>query len=293
MIGVSLSNIESAETSSDQRPGSDSATDAAEASVDEIKRRIETLERENSRLRDEYARLRRVGYRRTALGLALLGLIAVGGGAAFPDVRGVLFALGATGLFAAVLTFWITPERFVTADVGERIYTALTTTYDAAIAELGLEGQPVYVPRDSGPRLYIPQQETESEPPVEVDLTQTFVVAADSAANRGLSVIPTGAPLIEELQRVQTLPTAAEPLAMTLADAVVELFGLADRVSTDVDEAGGRAVFELEAPVYGEPTRFDHPVVSILAVGLAVGLESPVRATVAETDSLTVVCRWG
>ena len=274
---------ESAQAPSDT--AGDTATTAAERDA-----RIEALEAENARLRSEYTRLRHTGYRRTVIGLAAIGGVAAVGGVVFPDVRGVLFALGATGLFAAVLTVWITPERFVSADVGERIYTALAATHDAAIAELGLEGTPVYVPGDRGPRLYIPQQATDEHPPADADLTETFVV--DAEAGHGLSVTPTGAPLIEELQGIQTLPARGEELAVTLADAVVEVFGLADGVDADVDAEAGRAVFEVDAPVYGEPARFDHPIGSVLAVGLAVGLEAPVHVDIAETEPLVVVCRW-
>jgi len=292
---VASADSETGDGTSSTAEASDAAQATGETAEDtattaERDARIEALEAENARLRSEYTRLRRTGYRRTAIGLAAIGGVAAVSGVVFPDVRGVLFALGATGLFAAVLTVWITPERFVSADVGERIYTALAATHDAAIAELGLEGTPVYVPGERGPRLYIPQQATDERPPADADLTETFVV--DAEAGHGLSVTPTGAPLIEELQGIQTLPARGEELAVTLADAVVEVFGLANGVDADVDSGAGRVVFEVDAPVYGEPARFDHPIGSVLAVGLAVGLEVPIHVDIAETEPLVVVCRW-
>jgi len=263
-----------------------------------LRRQVEMLEAENERLRTEYARARRVGYRRTALGLAAIGIVAAVAGGIFANVRAVLFALAATGLFAAVLTLWVTPERFVSADVGERVYTALAETHEAAIAELGLDGEPVYLPGDprstspaatQRPRLYVPRG-TASELPDAESLSETFVIGPDG--ERGLAVTPAGAPLVAELYRTQRVPSAVNQLATTLADAVVELFGLADRVNTEVDRTGTQVVFEIHGAVYGDPARFDHPVVSVLAVGLAVGLETPVHVDVAETTPLVVTCSW-
>jgi hypothetical protein len=263
-----------------------------------LRRQIKMLEAENERLRTEYARARRVGYRRTALGLALIGMVAAVAGGVFANARAVLFALAATGLFAAILTLWVTPERFVSADVGERVYTALAETREAAIAELGLDGEPVYLPGNprstspastQRPRLYIPRGTTSELPDAE-SLSETFVIDPDG--ERGLAVTPAGAPLVAELYRTQRVPSAVNQLATTLADAVVELFGLADRVNAEADRTGTRVVFEIKGAVYGDPSRFDHPVVSVLAVGLAVGLETPIRVDVAETTPLIVTCYW-
>src|SRR5699024_5189946 len=110
----------------------------------ELAAQIDVLREENQRLREEYARARRTQYRRTALALAAVGLLATLGGVALPDSRTVLFALGGTGLFAAALTRYLTPEQFISASVGEGIYGSLAATEAALVAELGLQDERLY-----------------------------------------------------------------------------------------------------------------------------------------------------
>ena len=74
--------------------------------------RIETLEGDVERLETDLAAARRTSYRRTAAGMDALGGVALAGAAAFPGVRTVLVALAGTGLFGALLTHYLTPERF-------------------------------------------------------------------------------------------------------------------------------------------------------------------------------------
>lgn len=100
------------------------STPAAESDLEQTAR-AELLAEENRRLRAEYARTQQTRYRRTAYGLAALGVLAVLGGLLFPNARGVLFALGGTGLFGGLLTLYLTPGQFVAADVGERVYAAM------------------------------------------------------------------------------------------------------------------------------------------------------------------------
>lgn len=275
----------------------ESSAPARTDSVEELRRedllaRVDLLEEENERLRAEYARAKRVQNRRTAAGLAGLGLVSVLGGVVFPGARAVLFALGATGLFAAVLTLWVTPERFVSADVGERVYAALASNHAEMVAELGLTGTPVYVPRRTDVRLYVPQEATDDVPGMEA-LDETFVVG-ESAADRGLALDPTGQRLVESVDEIEAVPAPdVAAAATTLASALVETFEIADSADSDVDSENGRATFEITGAVYGDPERFDHPVSSVLAVGLAETLEQPIRAEISDTDPLVVTCRWG
>ncbi|MGA9402004.1 hypothetical protein [Haladaptatus sp.] len=53
-------------------------------------------------------------------GVADNGALVAVGGLLFPTSRTVLFALVGTGLFGAVLIYFLTPEQFVSAAVGER-----------------------------------------------------------------------------------------------------------------------------------------------------------------------------
>ncbi len=252
--------------------------------------RAELLAEENRRLREEYVRARQTRYRRTAYGLAAVGCLAILGGVVFPADRETLFALGATGLFGGVLTLYLTPATFVAADIGERVYTALATNQRAIVDELGLSGEQVYVPWGTTVRLYVPQQPG-LEPPGDHD----GPVLVDDA-HRGLLLETTGALLFEEFERAMTGDPAETPapLAVQLADGVVEQFELASAVGSDVDDEECRATFEVSGSAFGDLDRFDHPIVSFLATGVALALERPVTVDVDAADGTDwlVTCRW-
>ncbi|MFA9504411.1 hypothetical protein ACERIM_16740 [Natrinema sp. H-ect1] len=261
----------------------------------ELAARAELLEAENERLRSEYARARHSQYRRTAAGLALVGVLAGLAGLLFPDARDVLFALAAVGLFGGVLTYYVTPETFVAAGVGERIYAAMATNEAAIAAELGLADDRIYLPTGSaeGMRLYVPQG-TPGELPDIAERSGPIVTEPD---HRGLVLEPTGAALFESFERALSgeLATTPEPLATQLTDGLVEQFELADSAKSDVDAASGRVTVAIVDSAFGAVDRFDHPIASFLAVGFGTGLERPIRLEVAAGDDRSdwlVTCRW-
>lgn len=257
---------------------------------------VELLTEENRRLRSEYARARRAQYRGMAAGLLAVGLLAVGGGVLFTDGREVLFALGAVGLFGAVLTYYVMPGQFVAANVGERIYASFAANGEALADELGLRADRVYVPGSDGEttgstRLFVPQQAAFDLPD---DLTTPIVTEEPS---RGLVLEPSGAGLFEEFERVLTGPLSSEPtaLATQLVDGLVEQFELVESADPDVDPDDGRLTVAVDASAFGAVDRFDHPVGSFLAVGCAQGLERPVELEVESGDDRAdwlVTCRW-
>jgi len=254
--------------------------------------RAELLAEENRRLRAEYARAQQARYRRTAAGLAAIGLLAVVGGLVFPNGREVLFVLGATGLFGGVLTLYLTPGQFVTANVGERVYAALSANEDAIAGELGLSELRVYVPAGgSTARLYVPQRSSFELP---ADPDGPILVDEES---RGLWLEATGSFLFEEFEQALAgdLADAPPSLAAQLADGVVEQFELATGVEPDVETDGGRASFAVSESAFGDVDRIDHPVASFLAVGFVVGIDRPVHVEVTAGDGRAdwlVTCRW-
>ncbi|EFW91365.1 hypothetical protein ZOD2009_14691 [Haladaptatus paucihalophilus DX253] len=278
----------------DRRAASD------DASVADLTARLELLAEENERLRDEYRRARQTSYRRTALGMAGIGALAGLGGLLFPSSQTVLFALGGTGLFAGVLTYFLTPEQFVSASVGERTYAAHAATGAELVETLGLSGTSVYLPtgnaadENAGVRLFVPQHR-EYDLPDGDDATTLFVVT-DDERKRGVAVPPTGAGLFHEFEGMVG-DTADRPpeLADQLADALVEGFELVESATPDVDE-DGRVTVAITGSRYGAVDRFDHPIASFVAVGLVRGTDRPVTLESAESDDdrsdYLVTCRF-
>lgn len=262
----------------------------------DLQAQVELLQAENRRLREEYVRARRSSYRRAAAGLALVGITSAGAGLLFPSVRDVLFVLGAIGLFGGLLTYYLTPERFVAAETGERVYDALAQSAGELTTQLGLQETSVYVPVEGTPpaRVFVPQHQ-EYQVPEGDTLERPLVVDADEAV-RGAAFVPTGATLFREFERTLTGSLAETPTRVVdqVADALVEGFELAESVETDVNPDEGRASVEFTGAVYGDATRFDNPLGSLVAVALARGLDTPVtiETTPGRDDEFTVTCRW-
>jgi len=268
----------------DEPAGSDRA-DGSGPGRAALRARIDYLEAENEQLRQQYARAKQSQYRRTAIWLAVLGVLALVGAVLFPAVRTVLIAVGSTGVFAAVLTYYLTPERFVAASVGERVYRAFADTFVAVVAELGLAEERVYVPRGEGDvsvRLFVPQRAAYTVPAGDA-LEDVFVIP-DGDGERGIALRPTGEGLYEEFSQAVTGSPAAELplLADQLTDALVEQFELVEAASADVAE--GRMTVGVDGSSFGDVDRFDHPVVSFPAVAVARARSEPVVATVTDGD---------
>lgn len=282
---------------SDVEGAEQAGRDADEEGVttDVLRAQVDVLEEENDRLREEYVRARRSEYRRTALALAAVGLVALGGAALFPEYREVLLALAGTGLFAGTITYYLTPERFVSASVAERVHRAHVANQRALLEDLGLQDQRVYVPTPSKTepaRLFVPQRRNYEAP----SGPEHLLVVANEASARGVAFVPTGATLYDAFEQTATDGPADSPdrLAAQLADAVVETFELAEAAGTDADESGDRIVLTVAEPVFGSLDAPDHPVVSVVATGLAVELDEPVTASVEQTGpECRVVFEWG
>lgn len=273
--------------------GYDDATsdgDAADLDREALEGRVELLEAENERLRALYAQTRRSAYRRTALGLAGVGVVAGVGGYLFPAVRDVLLILAAIGLFGGLLTYYLTPERFVAADVAERVYDALATNEADLAADLGLSDHHVFLPDDAAATLFIPQDDTDPLP--DPDAIEGPLVVTDET--RGLALDPTGARLFDELDRTLAGPLATSPgpLARQVTDALVETFELVDGTDIDLDTDDGRCTVAMRGSAY--PNAFDTPPASLLGVAFAVGLETPITVETASAQDadFTVTCRW-
>jgi hypothetical protein len=260
--------------------------------------RLEVLAEENQRLRTEYARARRSRYRRSALGLGGLGLFCGVVALLVPGSRTVLFALAGTGLFAGLLTYFLAPERFLSAAVGRDVYAALAGNEAALAAELGLENGGIYVPNegtDPPAWLFVPQRSDYELPGSEA--LQSLFVVTDAERSQGVSFRPTGAPLYEEFERALAEEPGTDPkrLADALCDALVEQFELVERATPDIDLENGRVSIAITESAYGPIGRFDHPVSSLLGVALARALGAAITVETSAGDDradAVLTCTW-
>lgn len=256
-------------------------------SIAELRTQLEVLTEENEQLRESYIRAKQTQYRRTALGLGLIGLLAAAAGVLLPGARDVLFALGGIGLFGAVLTYYLTPERFVSADVGRDVYAALAGNEAALLEELGLSETRLYVPTESGDdpvRLFVPQHDAYSIP--EDEALRDTIVVTEPDDTRGVAFTPSGGPLFEAFEAARSGPAAETPeaIATQLTDALVEQFELVDSATPELDPEESRVTVAIDDTVYGTLARFDHPVASVIGVGLAAGLNTPVTLETTAPD---------
>ena len=264
-----------------------STRDLDEGRADELALRVEVLTQEVERLEREYARVKRAGYRRVATGMAFVGVATWVAGVWFPAQRSLLFALGIAGIFAAVFTMHLTPERFVAASTGERVFEAHSESIEDLIAVLGLSNRRVYVPLANGAtervRLFVPAYER-YELPGDEDLTDSLVVP-EHELGRGLSLRPSGDRLLRDLARPKN--ASIDHAIETIAESTAETFGLVDAVEPTVDESAGTATVGVRGGVYGPLDRIDHPAVSLLACGIAETVDRPVECAVVAGDD-----RW-
>lgn len=241
---------------------------------------------ENQRLHAEHARLRNASYRRPALALAGIGILALAFAALIPSQRTVLISLGGTGLFAGIVTYYLTPGTFVSAEMGEQLQATVAENRARLVEQLGLSWQRVYVPSD-GPNaamLFIPQYPFYEIPPQDA-LSQPLVTTGDKRM-RGLSLIPMGDSLYRELERgtADVSGETAAGLVSLLDEAITETFELADHLTADLDVEDGRITFTVRETVWGDVGQIDHPVASLLAVSLAAGLDVPIELSVEQLD---------
>lgn len=260
-------------------------TDEA-ASREDLRSQLELLAEENRQLRDSYTRAKQTQYRRTAVGLVVLGCLGVVGGLLVTGASTVLFVLGAIGLFSGLLTYYLTPERFVSADVGQAVYSELAANEAALVDELGLSDRRIYVPAttDQGSvRLYVPQDDAASVPDRD-HLDRTVVVTDDG--DRGVALDPAGRRLFQSFSESLTGELAAEPAAAAdqLIDSLRNQFELIESASVDAAAESDRLVLAVNSSVYGPLTTFDHPVVSLVAIGVAEASQHPVSVDVQAAD---------
>jgi hypothetical protein len=241
--------------------------------IAELETVTDVLQTENERLRTDYARARVISYRKTALALAVIGIVATLGGVMLPDVRAVLFVTGAIGLFSGVMTWSLTPGRVVPVSVGESVYDGAMMTLTDLKDELGLQPITVYVPRGTQTRGFIPREHD-----FEIPENISHVFPGDTSGSGGLTFTPSGQELTREVDEIRTAqdPSTALGAVEQIANSLVEHFEVADEIVVKKSKRVRKVEITVSGSTFGPLTRLDHPIVSALACAAAQSANAPV-----------------
>lgn len=258
--------------------------DNREPTDEDLTTRIAYLSSENRRLRRrDSRRAQRNYYQWIAIVLILMG----GGLSWLPlfvtGIDTILIAISGTGIFTGLLIYYLIPKQLVSISTAEGIYTSFAASQSALLTSLGLCNEQIYIPIDSASsaRLFVPRNAEYTLPTAEV--LESTVIHDDHGG--GVSLYPTGATLIADTNI--RLPDEGEPelLTMRLAEASVESLELAKSVTAVMNEERNQVTFHVTDSVYGSVDRFDHPILSFLATGLAIGLNVAVTAETTQTGN--------
>lgn len=284
----------SADASDNTNDGGGTADNSPSEREEELSARIALLEAENERLRREYRRATRATYRKTAGGLFVLGVLALAGAALFPAARTVFIALGGVGCFGGILTYYLTPERVLTASVAQQLVETMHANTQGLVDELGLQNEALFLPDDAGQIWLFRPQHPEYDLP---DVIERLFVISKDVREQGVALVPVGGGLFEAFERGLAGGYAddIEQAADQLSEAIVEQFELAAAVTVDAAPDQERVVFGVSDPAISPVGAVEHPIPSFLGTALARHRDGPVRAMVREGDDrydATVVIEW-
>ncbi|WP_254273440.1 hypothetical protein [Haloarcula marina] len=207
-------------------------------------------------------RWRRLGKRNSAAVFALVGVGLVAAAVAVPAFETILFVWGGTALFVALLLRFVTTGATVRATAATDVYA----TFAGNARRLA----------GTGPQRYVPDGDAVSLVVGEADGQTTFA--------------PVGERLTAAVPGPATDAAPGDRLAV-LVDALVNDLELVESATARTTESGAEVT--VTDSYVGTAELFDHPVASVLGVGLARALDAPVTVeSTAEGDRLVVTCRW-
>jgi len=180
--------------------------------------------------------------------------VLLGGGLAVPAFETLLFVWGGTALFVAFLLRFVMTGSTVSSSVTTDIYTAMA----ANARRLSPAADHEYVPGSDGITLVAGDREFDA----------------------------TGERLLRTHDGLTAPETVSDQLSV-LIDVLVNDLELAARATATID--GERATVTVTGSRVGTAELFDHPVASVIGVGLARGLETPVAVEATREDEALVV----
>ncbi|WP_254279910.1 hypothetical protein [Haloarcula marina] len=220
-------------------------------------------------------RWRRLGKRNSAAVFALVGVGLVAAAVAVPAFETILFVWGGTALFVALLLRFVTTGATVRATAATDVYA----TFAGNARRLA----------GTGPQRYVPDGDAVSLVVGEADGQTTFAPVVGEADGQ-TTFAPVGERLTAAVPGPATDAAPGDRLAV-LVDALVNDLELVESATARTTESGAEVT--VTDSYVGTAELFDHPVASVLGVGLARALDAPVTVeSTAEGDRLVVTCRW-
>lgn len=223
----------------------------------------------------------------TGMGLfVILSGLCFGGGLLVPPLRKPLVALGCASLFGAILLYVVTPERFLAADVVRSIESATSRNLTSLVGRVDVAPTPRYVPTDSGVKLFFPDLATDPTPPP---------AELSGDPGQGLVLEPVGCELVSEMVfPTDEIPADTFDAMELLSPFLTDQLGLAERMAVESHDAEHVTV-RVTGNVFDTDEPLDHPIQSVLSVGLALAVGKPVQPTLTavEEGEFLITFRWG
>lgn len=228
----------------------------------------------------------------TVIGLLLiLAALILAGAFVVPVLQETLVALSAVAIFAALLLYLVTPERFLPASSTRSMESVTSRNIETVVSRLNVCKRSRYVPTESGVMLFFPELANDPTP----SAAEIEAIASGDSESAALVLEPTAQELIAAIRsEIDELSGDTHVGIRILSAALTDKFGLADSVTVDsIDET--HATVRITGSIFDSKSLVDHPIQSFFAVGLAHILNQPVRPTMtdAEDNILLLTLRWG
>ena len=202
----------------------------------------------------------RFGSRNPGLFFGLLGAGLVAGGMFVPAFDTLLFVWGGTALFVALLLRFVMTGPTVSSSVATDVYATLAGN----ARRESPPGEHRYVPNDDGVALVVGDRT--------FDAVGERLLAASGAFESG--------------GQTDESPSMDDRLSV-LTDLLVNDLELATRVRASID--GDAATVTVVGSRVGTAELFDHPVASVVGVGLARGETTPIGVEATVDDGALVI----
>ncbi len=210
------------------------------------------------------------------------GVSSIIGGVFASSPRGVLIALGATGLFSGFLMYLVTPQRVIHASILERMHDAAVANVSLYVPHAKEQSEYTYVPHDGNEPgdgavlLYVPDEKPQH--------------------SAGSFVYPIGDSLLAEVddRAMNDWSGSDVELGRQIVDSLQNGLEMVGTATCTVESSEQRATVEIKRSTIDSIGQFDDPVTSFVGTAFAFGLGHPVRVKTdtGSKNEISISCLW-